>query len=137
MRRATPLAIAALAIALAGCNPLDRSELRREVHTLQSITAEGRLMAKDVERDRTKATFVRVHAGELSDAADHSAQKIADADVQQGLGGEAKRAIDLATEISDALGELKTFPGDEAKARGVEAKLTDSAAGIVELERRL
>jgi hypothetical protein len=137
MKRTAPFAIAVLALVLAGCDPLDHSELRREVKGLHSIAAEGRLLAKDVERDRTKATFVRVHAGELADSADETAQKVTDADVQKDLGAEAKRTIDLAGELSDALGELEVAPGNEARARGVEAKLTDTQAGIDELERGL
>ena len=137
MRWTICLALAALALALAGCDPLDHSELRREVESLHSIAAEGRLLAKDVERDRTKATFVRVHARELADTADESAQKVTDADVQKDLGAEAKRTIDLAGELSDALGELEVAPGNESRARGVEAQLTDTQAGIDELERGL
>jgi hypothetical protein len=137
MRRTIALAAAVLAVALAGCDPLDHSELRREVKSLHSIAAEGRLMAKGVERDRTKATFVRVHARELAESADETAQKVTDADVQNDLGAEARRTIELAGELSDALGELETAPGNEARARGVEAQLTDTQAGIDELEREL
>jgi hypothetical protein len=129
-RAAVAAAVAALALLLAGCDPLDSAELGREVESVGSVAAEGELLASDVANDRTKATFVRVHAGELASAADESAQKINDADVAAGLEQEAERAIRLATEVSDALGDLRVAPGDERAGRETMAKLgrlTDEA----------
>jgi hypothetical protein len=107
-----------LALSLVGCDPLDSAELKREVDSIGSVAAEGELLAADVANDRTKTTFVRVHAGELASSAEESAQKINDADVASGLEGEAKRAIEIAADVSDALGQLQVRPGDERGARG-------------------
>jgi predicted outer membrane protein len=125
--------ISTLAVALAGCDPLDRAELKREVESIGSLAAEGEILASDTARDRTKATFVRVHAEELSSNAEESAEKINDADVATGLNGKAGRAIRLATDTADALGELVVSPGDEHTARSVQLelhKLSDEADGL-------
>ena len=50
------------ALPLAGCGgPITPGELSRSIETLESASAEGSLLAKDVAEDRSKATFVRVH----------------------------------------------------------------------------
>ena len=126
-----------LPLALAGCNPLSHSELKREVDSIGSLAAEGQLLASDVSLDRTKATFVRVHASELASSADESAEKINDADVASGLEDEAKQAIKIAMDTSDALGELEVAPGDEQGAREVEAKLERASKAAEMLSAKL
>ena len=76
-------------------------ELSRSASTRsQSTAAEGALLAGDVADDRTKATFARVHARDLSDVVDHEAEKLNDADAHQANVAAAKtKAIDLADEI--------------------------------------
>jgi ABC-type sugar transport system substrate-binding protein len=120
------LALALIVLLVPGCDPLDSAELRREVDSIGSVAAEGQLLASDVALDRTKATFVRVHAGELSSAAEDSAQKLNDADVATGLEDDTKQAIEIANEASDALGTLVVSPGDEQLARSAVAKLRDA-----------
>ena len=117
------VAACAVALALAGCNPLDSAELKREVESVGSYAAEGELLASEVARDRTKATFVRVHAEELASNADESAEKLNDADVATGLEGKAEQAIKLASDTSAALGELVVSPGDEQTGRSVQLEL--------------
>jgi hypothetical protein len=124
-RVAACVSVAALVLLLAGCDPLDSAELKREVDAISSAAAEGQLLASDVAQDRTKATFVRVQAGELASAADESAQKINDATVAAGIQDEADQAIELGSEVSDALGQLVTSPGDEQAGSETEAKLRD------------
>jgi hypothetical protein len=126
-----------LALVLTGCNPLSSSELKREVDSIGAAAAEGQLLASDVSLDRTKATFVRVHAGELASSADESAEKINDADVANGLEDEAKQAIKIAMDTSDALGELEIAPGDEQGARDVEAKLERASKAADMLSAKL
>ena len=123
-RRLTVVACLALsALALIGCDPLDKSELRREVDAIGSAATEGGMLAKEVADDRTKATFVRVHAGELADSVDESAQKLNDADIQPGIRDQANKAIGLATKASDLLGELEVEPGDEQTGERVHDDL--------------
>jgi hypothetical protein len=121
VRRILPVAL--VAAAFAGCGDLSRDELGRRVDTLTALAAEGRLVARDVVHDRTKATFVRVHARELSESADHEAEKVADATVAPGSKGHAAETVALAERLADALGTLSIHPGDEAKASGVGREL--------------
>jgi hypothetical protein len=112
-------AVAAAAAALSGCGgAITPDELARSIETLESTAAEGSLLADDVARDRTKATFVRVHSRDLSDVVDHEAEKLNDADADEAAVAAAKTdAVDLAGRIAEALGQLQTAPGDEAGGR--------------------
>jgi hypothetical protein len=131
------VAVLPVALLLSSCDPMDSAELRREVDAIGSVAAEGELLASDVSLDRTKATFVRVHAGELASAADDSAQKLNDADLASGLEDDARRAIRIAMDASDALGELEISPGDERQAKTVEAKLASAGNRADELSSSL
>ena len=103
-------------------------ELARSVDTLSSTAAEGQLLARDVARNRTKATFARVHARELADVAEHEAEKLADATPSEGVGAEKTRAVDLADEIGQALGRIRVSPGDET-AGEIAARQLEKLAG--------
>jgi hypothetical protein len=113
------------ALAAAGCGDLSRAELKRGVESLGSIAAEGRLLARDVAADRTKATFARVQARTLSEQADHEAEKLGDATPAPGLHGARAQAVKLAEMLGDSLGALAAAPGDEA---GAHARLRELAA---------
>jgi hypothetical protein len=130
-------AAAAMALATAGCGDLSRAELKRRVETLGSLAAEGELVAHDVEYDRTKTTFVRVHAGELSSAASDEAEKVNDATVAAGYEREAEKTIALAGDISDALDQLRVFAGDETRARDARAKLQQATRDAEDLAGQL
>ena len=108
---------------LAGCGQLKTDELARAVETLQSIAAEGNLVADGVVHDRTKATFVRVHGAELSDAAAHEAEKLSDSDRNRALEAYVRRAVDIAQAESDALDQLRVAPNDSGQALRVRADL--------------
>ena len=89
-------------------------ELARSIQTLESTAAEGALLADEVARDRTKATFARAHARELGEAVDHEAEKLNDAEAEAEGGVAPKvRAIKLADQVSAALGRI-----DSASASG-------------------
>jgi outer membrane murein-binding lipoprotein Lpp len=123
------IGIAAVVLALAGCGGAMRpEELARSVDTLASTAAEGQLLARDVARNRTKATFARVHARELADVADHEAEKLADATPREGIGAEQARAVDLADEIGQALGGIRVSPGDETAGK-IAARQLEKLAG--------
>jgi len=135
--RVFSVAVAVGCVFLTGCGPLDRAELSRGVETLSALAAEGQLVADGVARDRTKATYTRVHARTLADDAGHEAEKIADADVQTGVEHERDQAVALAQQLDETLGELETFPGRERTGRQVHGDLTRIADGLDRLTRRL
>ena len=127
MKRATFLAGAALVLA-AGCGgPMQAQELARSVQTLESSASEGALVANGVARDRTKATFVRAHARDLTETVDHEAEKLADADANGAVAVRKSQAVDLAGKISQALGRLQVSPGVESEGAAAERELTGFA----------
>ncbi len=135
------MALLLVAVVLAGCNPLNPEELRRQVESFRSIAAEGSLIAADVADDRTKATFVRVQADTLAGEADDGAQKLNDASAPEDLQQHVARAIDLAQRASAALGDLAVSPGNEAvgaqaedELRRIAAEAEEQAAAINEEE---
>jgi hypothetical protein len=124
-RRSAALAIAAAAVMWSGCGgAMQPDELARSIGTLESSAAEGALLARDVARDRTKATFARAHARELGEAVDHEAEKLQDARGDGEAGVRKRAAVDLAGRISEALGQIQTAPGCEQEGRSAERALT-------------
>jgi hypothetical protein len=126
-RRVIALAVLGLmTAALAGCGgPITPGELSRSIETLESTAAEGALLADDVARDRSKATFVRVHARDLSDVVVHEAEKLNDAQADRANVAAAKNsAIDLADRIDTALGQMQVAPGSETDGRKSAEALT-------------
>lgn len=128
VRRSITLAVllAGAAAALAGCGgPITPGELSRSIQTLESSAAEGALLANDVARDRTKATFARVHARDLSDVVVHEAEKMNDAKADRPDVAAAKtKAVDLADRIDTALGQIQVAPDSETGGRRSAAALT-------------
>ena len=118
--------LAGAAASLTGCGgPITPGELSRSIQTLESSAAEGALLANDVARDRSKATFVRVHARDLSDVVVHEAEKLNDAQADRADVAAAKtRAINLADRIDTALGQIQVAPGSETDGRRSAAALT-------------
>jgi len=72
-----------------------------------------------------------VRARELSETAQHEAEKLADATPSEGIGGRKAIAVQLAGDISNALGDISVHPGDERVNRVAAAKL-DMLAGRAE-----
>jgi hypothetical protein len=127
-RRALAGVVLAGVFSFFGCGgPMQPDELARSIGTLESTAAEGALLADGVARDRSKATFVRVHARELGETADHEAEKLNDAqgDPQGGVAPKKARAIDLADRISAQLGRMQIAPGSETEARAAQKALDD------------
>jgi hypothetical protein len=125
------VSIALLGVALLGATgcggPMQPQELARSVQTLESTASEGALVANGVARDRTKATFVRAHARDLTETADHEAEKLADADANGAVAVRKSQAVDLAGKISQALGRLQVSPGVESEGAAAERELTGFA----------
>jgi hypothetical protein len=122
-------------LALPGCEPLGPDELKREVDSIHSVAAEGAVLAHLVADQDTKRTFARAQARELAEAAEHSAERLTDAHPAGGLEAPAGRAIDLADQVSDAVGEIEQAPDDASAAASAAEQLdrlaaqTDSLSG--------
>ena len=114
LTRLAAVALAGVVVgAGAGCGgAIGRDELARSLQTVASVAAEGQLMAHDVSRNRARSSFVRAHARELSDSADHEGEKLADATTAADLAGPLARAVALARQVSIALAALQITPAD-------------------------
>lgn len=121
------LILAALLLTSSGCGDLSNDELNRGVESLSALAAQGQLVANGVARDETKATYARVMARTLGDEAEHEAEKLADATVEEpGAEDQRHAAVAVAGEISALLSELQTFPGDEHHGELVEKHLAEA-----------
>jgi hypothetical protein len=124
-RRSLAGMVLAGALCFCGCGgPMKPDELARSIGTLESSAADGALLADDVARDRTKATFARAHARELGETVDHEAEKLNDADAEADVAATKVRAIDLADRISAALGHIQISPDSETEARTAQKTLS-------------
>jgi hypothetical protein len=123
---------------LAGCGgPIQREELLRGIDTLRSTAADGSLLARGVAQDRTLSTFVRAHARELTDDADHEAEKLHDAQANPPLAAKKEKAVVLAERISGAISQLRIAPGDEQRGRTAERQLDGLARQARDLAESL
>jgi len=116
------------ALLIAGCDPLDSNELKHEVQSIHSVAAEGSVLAGQASKGRTLAPFARVHARELAQSVDETAQSLNDVDVPDGLRSQVDRAIQLAGDASGSLGDLETSPDDRSQAANLAARLSATAA---------
>src|SRR3954463_9803382 len=122
------LVVLSAALSLLGCGgPMQPDELKRSIGTLESVAAEGALLANHVAHDRSKTTFVRVHARELGEAVDHEAEKLHDAQAEPrgGVAPAKVKAIDLADRISTQLGRMQIAPDSETEAAAARKSLDE------------
>lgn len=115
---------------------MTQGELDRRIGTLESIAAEGSILARQVAEERTKTTFARVRARELADDVDHESEKIADATPEADQVGRRDRTVELADRVGAALGELQTFPDEPGRAAGIESDLERLAGRLSDLLAR-
>ncbi|HWO48011.1 MAG TPA: hypothetical protein VNM41_08115 [Solirubrobacterales bacterium] len=119
--------VAALALAASGCGDLSNDELNRGVESLSALAAQGQLVASGVARDATKSTYTRVMAKTLGEEADHEAEKLADATLEEPETADQRHAaVAVAEEISGLLSELQTYPGDERHGALVQKHLEEA-----------
>ena len=117
----------ALVLAASGCGELSDDELNRGVESLSALAAQGQLVASGVARDATKATYARVMARTLGETAEHEAEKLADATLEEPETADQRHAaVAVAGEISGLLSELQTYPGDERHGALVQKHLEEA-----------
>lgn len=66
---------------------------------------------------------MRVHSRDLGEDAEHLAEKLNDAQAKPDVARFKVKAVALAQDIDDALGDLQVSPSDRQTAREVERKL--------------
>jgi len=127
----------AVAVVLSGCEPLDQGELSREIEGVASLAAEGAVLADEVAQQETKRTFARVHARELADSAEHSAERLTDAHPAEGLADATGKAIALSDDVSGAIGAVEVAPDDAAAADETSERLRALVQKLRNLEDSL
>ena len=107
-------------VVLAGCGV--PQELSKQAEEVESVAAEGSLLAHDAGEGDTTSVFAREHSKALRKLL----AKVTPAIDDQRLGA-------IAADVDSALEELGSDPGDEARARELETKLEKSADAAGEL----
>jgi hypothetical protein len=99
---------------------------------VQSVAAEGGILAADASRGRSTQSFVRIHGTELSKAAGASTAILA-----KGRAPAAHALADLATRLGDELDRLAHSGSDRAEQRRLAAELRRDEAEAAGLGKRL
>jgi len=114
------------ASACGGGGTLSKEELQKQFAGIQSLAAEGALVADGVADDRTTETFTSVHSLYLTEAARKVETNLRAAEAPA-------PAVNLAGQVADDLERLHEQPNDPALARRLREQLEQYA---VEAEER-
>ena len=117
-----------LALAVTGCgqsSTVSRSSLAKRAAAVQSLAAEGALLAGDVADGRSTTVFQREHSSELSKSAGKAASSLASAKTTPALEPDLRRLRILATRAESQLRRLGH--ASEHDARGLEHGLQSVA----------
>jgi hypothetical protein len=119
-----------LAVATTSCGgggTLTEKSFRIQAETIQSLAAEGGLVAAGGAEGRTTETFVSVHTTYLQKEARKVESKLASASATGTLDEKRADAQRLAGQVAEELGELHRAPGDRALAARVQQMLEEDA----------
>jgi hypothetical protein len=135
IRRSLALPVLALLLCSCGGGQLSKKELQKDVESIQSLAAEGALVARDAADGSTTDVFVRVHSQSLQKAADKVEQKLSSAHASGSLDAHRAKAQRLAARVADELGRLHAHPGDRAREAQLAGSLDDDAKTAEELAK--
>jgi hypothetical protein len=125
------LLISAVLLAAAGCGgggSASQKDVQKQFEAIQSLAAEGALVADGAADGRTTDVFVRVHTSYLDDAAQKVATELSSAQAEGAVDRDRERAAHMASQVADELAQLRDDPGDKAGARRIEKQLRHDAA---------
>jgi len=131
-RIAIPLAALLLLVACGGQGTLGKKALSQEAKGIQSLAAEGSLLAGDAARGRSTTVFTRVHARFLRDAARKSA-----ATLEHGGTSKAQRLGRVADRVGNDLERLSRSGSDRELQRLLEHDLALASAAAKRLDKSL
>ncbi len=116
-----------LAILATGCGggELSADALSKQAESVQSVAAEGAMLARDAAAGKATGTFTRVHSSELEKSASQAASSLESAQTQPALEPKLRRLAALAGDVSDELDRL----GEASKAeqRALAVRLASAA----------
>jgi hypothetical protein len=128
LRRLPLLLVVLLLAGCGGGGSVSQKDVQKQFEAIQSLAAEGALVADGAADDRTTDVFVRVHTRYLDRAAEKVATKLSSARASGAVDRDRARGARLATEVADRLAALGDQPGDRAAARRIAARLRLDAA---------
>jgi translation initiation factor 2B subunit (eIF-2B alpha/beta/delta family) len=130
-----------MALAAGGCAPLTNGELHRQVTGVGAVAAEGVLLAQQVAGGRSTDNFTRVHADELAQQMDHTAEKLRETqqedEVPGNLAEPTQRTITLAERVSGDLNRLFLNPRDHPAATATARDLQQMSNAASQLASSL
>ena len=133
LRASIWLALIVLAAAGCGGGTLSRKALQKQAESIQSLAAEGTLVAKGAAGDRTTDNFVSVHTDYLGEAARKIEKDLGSSHATGSLDAKRKEAERLAGMVADDLDRLHRAPAN----RGLAAALRSSFAKEAEAAGKL
>jgi hypothetical protein len=116
-----------LAAGCGGKGSLGPKALQQEATGLQSLAAEGGILAGDAAGGRSTSAFLRVHAQYLAKAAQSSATTLA------GGGPAAETLAGLAKTVARDLDRLSHSGSDRTEQRGLASALARAATRAAKL----
>ncbi len=129
LRRGALIALGLLL--LAGCGgggSASQKDIQKQFEAIQSLAAEGALVADGAADGRTTDVFVRVHTGYLAEAAHKVHAQLSSQRASGAAERDRIRAARLASSVADQLARLADDPGDHEKARRIQKQLERDAA---------
>ena len=116
---------------LAGCGgggSASQKDIQKQFEAIQSLAAEGALVADGAADGRTTDVFVRVHTGYLDEAARKVQAQLSSEHASGAAERDRIRAARLASNVADQLARLGDDPGDHETARRIQKQLERDAA---------
>jgi hypothetical protein len=110
--------VAALALLASGCGgggKLSAKALTQQSTTLQSLAAEGALLAGDAVDGKTTRIYTRVHSEYLAAAASQAAKSLQTAETSPALEPKLRKVASVAGEVSADLKRLGAASKDEQR----------------------
>ena len=128
---ARALLISVLLVVAAGCGgggSVSQNDIQKQFEAIQSLAAEGVLVADGAADGRTTDVFVRVHTGYLDKAARKVEGQLSSAHASGATERDRVRAARLASSVSDQLARLGADPSDDEAAHRIQRGLERDAA---------
>jgi hypothetical protein len=122
--------VALVALAATGCGgggTLSKKAFQKQAESIQSLAAEGSLVAHDAAKGRTTTPFVRVHTQYLREAAKKIYDELARSQASGRLADRRFEGAKLAISTAELLDQLHKASADRTVAARVEAHLKDIA----------
>ena len=106
----------ALGTGCGGHGELDAGALSQQAKSLQSVSAEGALLAHDAASGKSTGVYSGEHSAELRGAAAQIAASLEAATTTPGLDPKRRRLAVLATQVTSYLDRIRDAPGSEDRA---------------------